>query len=239
MRNKWKTIVWGLVLLAIAAMIILQGFGYFEGIKIIKIILSGIFAGAIITSIPSLNFFGILFPAALILIMFDKQLGIEELTPWPVIAIAILGSIGLTLITRVLGFRPHSECYKKDKSVEWETEVIGSESGENIMCEASFSGQTKYIKSDNLCSVDIRSKFSGMKIYFDGSKIPSGRATINVDAKFGGIELYIPSDWKIETKTSCAFGDCVINGNAMLTPESPEVLITGSVQFGEVKVYYV
>ncbi len=235
MKKNWKNIVWGVLLIATAIFIIFAGMGYAQNVGVVKIIFTVVFAGVIITSIPGGNFAGITFPLAFLAIMYDKELGIENLTPWPVIAIALLVSIGLSLIFKK---HPHHDHHDWNKE-EWTEEVINGEDGEIINCEARFSGATKYINSENMSRVNIRSSFGGLSVYFDNAKIPSGKAVIDLDCKFGGVELYIPRNWNVIQQQGASFGGVDEKGHAQLTQDSPQVLLTGSVSFSGVDIKYI
>ena len=203
-KHMWKNILWGILFLAGAAFIVFTATGVIEHVDVLKIVFSVIFAGIIISSIPEMNFWGILFPLSFICIMFDKEWGIEELTPWPVIGIALLGSIGLSLIfspvKKKLNQNKHCHYHKNDGSGRDHfdnEEVIIDDNGDVIRCETKFAGETKYIKSENLRAVEIINKFGGTNLYFDGCKVPSGQATIDLDCSCGGVELYFPNNWKV------------------------------------------
>ena len=45
-----------------------------------------------------------------------------------------------------------------------------------------------------------------MKVYFDNSKIEENEAIVYIDARFAGVELYVPKEWNIINNVSCIFG---------------------------------
>ncbi len=241
-RNKWKNIVWGLLFLAAAAFIVLSATGVIHDVNFFKIIFAAIFGGIIISSIPTVNFAGMLFPLAFICIMFSDEWGLDKLTPWPVLAIALLGSIGLSLIFKNAGWHKTKYNYQSDYNPEnenWNQEVINDNGNNVIYCDTKFNGEIKYIKSENLTKVNIRNTFGGVKLYFEGSQIPTGHAEILFDSKFGGVELFIPKDWKVINGLSCAFGGIEEKNHPMLNPNSPEVVLKGSVSFSGVTITYI
>lgn len=245
-KHMWKNILWGILFLAGAAFIVFTATGVIEHVDVLKIVFSVIFAGIIISSIPEMNFWGILFPLSFICIMFDKEWGIEELTPWPVIGIALLGSIGLSLIfspvKKKLNQNKHCHYHKNDGSGRDHfdnEEVIIDDNGDVIRCETKFAGETKYIKSENLRAVEIINKFGGTNLYFDGCKVPSGQATIDLDCSCGGVELYFPKNWKVIRQVSYSFGAVEEKNFPDITPDSPEIYLTGSVNFSGVDIKYI
>ena len=96
--RKGKNIFWGLLFVLGAVFILVNRLGYFEGISIVTVIFTIIIAGALIDSIFHRSFGGILFSLAFLCILYDELLGIENLTPWPVLAAALCGTIGLNMI---------------------------------------------------------------------------------------------------------------------------------------------
>ena len=142
-RARVKSIFWGILLIVTAAFVVMSYMGYIDAGNPIKIGFSVIFAGIMITSLIDLNFFGFFFPAALICIMFDDLWGIEKLTPWPVIGISILLTIGFSLIFKK---RPQKKCYNdySDNVVEEYADADDSV----VNCEAKFNGVNKYIHSN-------------------------------------------------------------------------------------------
>ena len=93
-----KSKFWGLLFIVVAIYILFGSTEVFEGIGIGTIILTCFFAAMLIKGLMNLSFGGILFPSAFLAIIWDTELGIESLTPWPVLFAALFGTIGLNLI---------------------------------------------------------------------------------------------------------------------------------------------
>ena len=127
--RKGKNIFWGLLFVLGAVFILVNRLGYFEGISIVTVIFTIIIAGALIDSIFHRSFGGILFSLAFLCILYDELLGIENLTPWPVLAAALCGTIGLNMI-----FKEKKRNWKCEKHFEWDNEtykdIIDEESDE-------------------------------------------------------------------------------------------------------------
>lgn len=95
---KNKSYFWGTFFILSAVLLILNALGLLAGVSIVSLILTLLLIPLIVKSIRYASFSGVLFPLAVIAILFDKQLGIEKLTPWPVLGIALFLSIGLSLL---------------------------------------------------------------------------------------------------------------------------------------------
>ncbi len=235
-RGRLKSIVWGLLLIVSAVFIVLSVMGHIDNIGPVKTVFTILFAGIAITSLIDLNFFGVFFPMAFVGMIYDSQLGIEKLTPWPILGIALLLTIGFSLI-----FKKKDHCFHRDYSCGNEEYVVDMdiEDGEVIDCNAEFNGTVKYINSQNLKKINVKSAFGGVKLYLDGSEIPSKTAEINLNVSFGGVELYIPRNWDVKIQGTASFGSIEEKNKPLVNENSPVLYLTGSVKFSGVVITYV
>lgn len=232
---KKKNILWGSLLILTAIFIFVNKLGYFEEISLIKIIFTAILIGLMVTSIIHVNFAGILFPAAFICIMFEEEWRITQLTPWPVLAIALLGSIGLSMIFK----NYHIPLCHYDRSKnDGFNEVIEESDSNFVDCFVSFGSSIKYINSDNFERANIKCSFGAMKVYFDNANIISDKADIFLDVSFSGVELYIPKTWNVIKQSNTTFG-AVEEKNRKLDLNGPKVTLRGTVSFSGVEIFYI
>lgn len=230
---KKRNVFWGLMLIFTAILLIFKQFGLFAGIGIFDIVLTVIMVGIIIKSIRPINFWGILFPLAIIGIIYDNQLGITNFTPWPILLIAFLISLGLTLIFNGrISFSYNF--YSKNK---FESTVFDEQDSKVIKCSTSFGECIKYVNSDNFEKAYVKCSFGDVKLYFDNATIPSGKADIYIDVSFGDVDIYIPGTWKVINNTHVLFGDILIKNND--SADAPVVTLHGNINFGDVRIMYV
>ena len=97
MKDK-KSVFWGVIIILLAVYVIASKMMALPGIPVIKIAFTILLAYIIFNGIRKLHFGEIFIPLAIIAWMFDKALGIENLTPWPVLIAAVLLSIGFGMI---------------------------------------------------------------------------------------------------------------------------------------------
>ena len=64
--------------------------------------------------------------------------------------------------------------------------------------ENAFSGVRQVILDEMLKGGSIQTRFGGSIIDMRRTDIPVGETPLDVDCKFGGIELYVPADWTIK-----------------------------------------
>ena len=97
MKNG-KKIFWGVLFLLGAVALIVGQMGYLGDLNFWSVLITIGLIGFLLEGVADRNFGMILFALAFLAITNDKLLGIEELTPWPVLGAALLGTIGLDIL---------------------------------------------------------------------------------------------------------------------------------------------
>lgn len=230
---KRNNVFWGMLLILAAVLIILNQFGFFIGISIFDIVVTIIMTGLIIISIRKINFWGILFPLAIIGIIFSEELNITEFTPWPALLTALLLSIGFSLLFNRNGFFIF-EVHGKNG---FGSNVVNEQDSNVVNCSTTFGECIKYVNTENFEKAYVKCSFGEVKMYFDNARIPSGKADIYLDVSFGEAVLYIPSTWKVVNEVHVFFGDMDRRQNPV--SDSPVVTIHGNINFGEASIIYV
>lgn len=231
---KKDNLFWGLFLIAAAVLILVAKLGAFPEMSIMKIFWTLVFSVALINSLANLAFPGVFFSLAFLGIIYDTELGITAITPWTILFVALLLSIGMSLI-----YTPKKK--KKVNSREIESGdfvVFDEEDGNQFDFSSSFVGSIKYVNSDNFESANIDAKFAGMKVYFDNAIIQNGHATVNLNVSFAGVELYIPKNWRVDNQMSASFGG-VEEKNRNNGADGPILTLRGNVSLGGVTILYV
>ncbi len=246
--KSMKNIIWGLIFILIAAFVIVGSMGYFGDISVWTVIFGGCLAVWFVSGLMHLSWGNMLFPLAFAAILFDEALGIENLTPWPVLAAAFFGTIGLSMIFK-----------KKKKNDNW-TEHAGvhvvwdnengtingekksheemSQDDTTFSSEVVFSTGVRYITCQNLQRGKIENVFSSSCIYFDNAQLYEGHAIIKVESVFGKTTLYIPKEWNVDLRTTKVFGSA--NEKGRYTGTSGNCLeIVGEIVFGNLEIIYI
>mgnify|MGYP003415327784 FL=1 len=231
---KKKDIFWGIFFILAAVLVIVNQLGFLPKIGIFEIVATVVLVAIIVKCLIHFWFPGMLFPIAFLCIIYAEEWHITQLTPWPVLATAFLGSIGLGIIFKKNKFNYYDHYFHKEH-VE---EVINEPDGSVINCFANFGSSMKYVNSDHFERANIKCSFGGMKVYFDNAVIADGTAEIYLDVSFSGVELYIPKGWKVIDEVNASFGAMEMK-NRGENSDSPIVTIKGSVSFGGVEIIYV
>lgn len=231
---KKRNIFWGVIFILIAACILFEKLGYFSGINVFKVILAAGLCAILVENIPKLNFAGILFPIAFLAILFDEVLHIESLTPWPVLGIALFGSIGLSLIFP----QKHKEYNGEYDSASF-SGTTTQEFNNVIDGYVSFNSSIKYIHSQNFERGNFKSSFGTLKVYFDQAVLNNNGATVEVNVSFGTITLFIPRSWNVQINAETSFGNIDEKGARTPVVDASVLYVTGEVSFGSLEIVYI
>lgn len=231
-----KKIFWGILFILGALALIVGRLGYLEGLGFWTILFSIGLVGLLIDGIFRKSFGTILFSAAFLAILHDKLLGIEAITPWPVLGAALLGTIGLSII-----FPRHGQ-WKDHFHKNWHgsKEDIVREylDGEEVRFECSFGESVKYITSKELSLANLECSFGSLQVYFDNAELKNGAANVYVECSFGSAVIYVPSDWRVVINVNSSFGGVEEKGRC--NPSGANTLqIMGDVSFGSLEVRYI
>lgn len=229
-----ERVFWGVFLILGAIVLLISKLGYFSDVNVFSLLFSIALVAMIIKSIMRISFTGILFPLAFLAIIYDDKLGITEITPWPVLFAALLGSIGLSLIFNKGPKK--SKIYVNGDSDN--TKTINVDDEGHINLETSFGSSIKYVNTDKFEYANLSCSFGNMKIYFDNTTMARESAVVNIDVSFAGLQMYIPRTWKIENKVGAYFG-AVEEKNRIDSVITNTLILTGDVSFSGVEVFYI
>ncbi len=230
---KKDNVFWGLLLVLAGIYIIINHLGFMPDVNIMKLVVAVVCAVVFVKSVIRVEFGGMLFSLAILVILFDGELGLTAITPWPVLVAALLGSIGLDMIFGGQ-VRETKRKRKKDKAAGIGVDFVN---GDEVLIQGWFNGYKKNISSDNFTKARISCKFCGMEISFDDAVIQGGTAVVDLDVSFSGVECYVPHSWKIENHTNCMFGGFDEHQGKESGVDGPTLVFEGNVRFGGVDIY--
>lgn len=245
-----RKIFWGLLLLAIAVLLIT---GNFLDLPVLDVLVLLVLAAVLAEGIIHRNFALILFPIAVAVILNSERLGIGEINAWSVLAAALLGSIGLSVlfprkgrpyvkngnfIKSTFNFIGNNRNFEEAVQNESEETLQDELKGDSIRLENTFSDTVKYITSMALSDVNVTNCFGNMTIYFNNAVLKNHTAYARIVTSFGNTVLYVPASWKVVTKGHNAFGSIKEKGQS--DPNSKEFFeIRAEASFGNVEIRYI
>lgn len=254
MRER-KNIFIGIMFIVIAVFIIVSAMGVFGQIGFWTLVLTPFFVAWLIAGIFKLSWTGILFPVAFLAILYDEMLGIEALTPWPVLLAALFGSLGMNMMfgkhkhhkpSFEFEFSNDKRERHRGKNFEYEYSTEDKEAAKDLFVQMehsfksdiAFGNITKYVQCQALEEGVIENGFGSTTIYMDNARLNNGKAIIKVDNAFGEVKLFIPKEWRVLVEIERSLGSCDIYGTCAEESENT-LYITGECAFGVIKIHYI
>lgn len=125
MGKRGRKIFWGMVLVFGTIALLANKLGYLGGIGFWSIAISIVLAAIFIDGMIKRSFGEMLFSIAFFIIANDEMLGLEAITPWPVLLAACALTIGLKMLFPRFGKRHHiliqqcllRECLRKHREI--------------------------------------------------------------------------------------------------------------------------
>lgn len=236
---KIKNVFWGIFFLAAAILVIVNQLGYLTGINLFSLICTIFLICIIIKSAMYLNFGGILFPFAILGIIYAEPLGIQELVPWPILAAALFATIGLSFLFHRAWNQRWQEYKNKYHNEEGFEQIINDADSETVKCKVSFGSSIKYVNTEDFKKGYFFCSFGAMKIYFDNAKIKGEEAEIYVENSFGGMELYLPKEWNVINGINCSLAGVEEKNSKPYKEGAPVVKLKGKASFSGIEIIYI
>ncbi|MDQ1265082.1 MAG: hypothetical protein QG635_232 [Bacteroidota bacterium] len=219
--------IFGLILIIIGGIFLLNVFGMWEAAEIIStwwpvvVMLFGIY---IIINNRASVFTGIVVFAVGALLQASKL----DMIPggfWSAFWPLLLVLIGLAMIGNL--FHKHNIKHQHHQKITDGIDII-----------AIFSGRDEKIISDNFKGGTINTIFGGAKIDMTHAKISGGNASLEIFAAFGGCELWIPDNWRLQPTGFPIFGamEDKTRRRYVEHPDNPTLFIKYNVIFGGIEI---
>jgi hypothetical protein len=112
-----------------------------------------------------------------------------------------------------------------------------ADSGEYVRSFAVMSGITRRNESTAFRGGELTAVMGGVQLDLDNAKLADGRAVIDVFAVWGGIEIRVPDDWRVEIEATPVMAG--IECTARLAPgvePAGTLVVRGFVMMGGVEI---
>ena len=103
--------------------------------------------------------------------------------------------------------------------------------------EVAFGSGTFYKQDQDLVDDQVEVAFGNAKIYYDNAEMLGDTATLKVEVGFGNAVIYVPQHWRVDLKVETFCG--VAKADTSLAPTSKTLIIRGDVAFGKLGIVYV
>ena len=222
-----KKKAFGIVLLVLAALVLLQGnFGIPSlGGHIWPLIGIGFFAYQSVGALLRSHLTSASFTALVALMIANHFYGILPIPNQSLFWASILIVMGVSALT-------HSNRTWNGKRWWYDGEKTIF-----IDKEVAFGTGTFYKQNQELVDDQVEVGFGNAKIYYDNAEILGDTATLKVEVGFGNAVIYVPQHWRVDLKVETFCG--VAKADTSLAPTSKTLIIRGDVAFGKLGIVYV
>ena len=222
-----KKKVFGIVLLVLAAVVLLQGnFGIpsFGG-QIWSLIGIAFFAYQSVEAILRRHFTSASFTALVALMIANHFYDILPIPNQSLFWASILIVMGVSALTHSnRTWNGKKWWYDGEKTILTDKEV-------------AFGSGTFYKQDQELVEDEFEVGFGNAKIYYDNAEMLGDTATLKIEVGFGNAVIYVPQHWRVDLKVETFCG--AAKADAPVAPTSKTLIIRGDVAFGKLGVVYV
>lgn len=222
-----KKKVFGIVLLVLAALVLLQGnFGIpsLEG-EIWPLIGIGFFAYQSVEALLRRHLTSASFTALVALMIANHFYDILPIPNQSLFWASILIVMGVSALTHSnRTWNGKKWWYDGEKTILTDKEV-------------AFGAGTFYKQDQELVEDEFEVGFGNAKIYYDNAEMLGDFATLNIEVGFGNAVIYVPQHWRVDLKVETFCG--AAKADAPVAPTSKTLIIRGDVAFGKLGVVYV
>lgn len=222
-----KKKAFGIVLLVLAALVLLQGnFGIPSlGGHIWPLIGIGFFAYQSIEALLRRHLTSATFTALVALMIANHFYDILPIPNQSLFWASILIVMGVSALTHSnRTWNGKKWWYDGEKTILTDKEV-------------AFGAGTFYKQDQELVEDEFEVGFGNAKIYYDNAEMLGDSATLKIEVGFGNAVIYVPQHWRVDLKVETFCG--AAKADAPLAPTSKTLIIRGDVAFGKLGVVYV
>ena len=222
-----KKKAFGIVLLVLAALVLLQGnFGIPSlGGQIWPLIGIGFFAYQSVEALLRRHITSASFTALVALMIANHFYDILPIPNQSLFWAGVLIVLGVSMLTHSnRTWNGKKWWYDGEKTILTDKEV-------------AFGAGTFYKQDQELVEDEFEVGFGNAKIYYDNAEMLGDFATLNIEVGFGNAVIYVPQHWRVDLKVETFCG--AAKADAPLGPTSKTLIIRGDVAFGKLGVVYV
>ncbi|WP_455585331.1 LiaF transmembrane domain-containing protein [Bacteroides sp.] len=100
-----------------------------------------------------------------------------------------------------------------------------------------FGGVKQVVLDEVFKGAEIRNSFGGTVLDLRRTNIEQGETYIDVECNFGGVEIYVPSDWRVDLQANAFLGGCEDKRvTGVNIDRSRTLVVIGNVSFGGVEI---
>lgn len=222
-----KKKAFGIVLLVLSALVLLQGnFGIPSlGGQIWPLIGIGFFAYQSVGALLRRHFTSASVTALVALLIANHFYDILPIPNQSLFWASVLIVLGVSMLTHTnRTWNGKKWWYDGEKTILTDKEV-------------AFGAGTFYKQDQELVEDEFEVGFGNAKIYYDNAEMLGDSATLKIEVGFGNAVIYVPQHWRVDLKVETFCG--AAKADAPVAPTSKTLIIRGEVAFGKLEVVYV
>lgn len=222
-----KKKAFGIVLLVLAALVLLQGnFGIPSlGGHIWPLIGVGFFSYQSVEALLRRHLTSASFTALVALMIANHFYDILPIPNQSLFWAGVLIVLGVSMLTHTnRTWNGKKWWYDGEKTILTDKEV-------------AFGAGTFYKQDQELVEDEFEVGFGNAKIYYDNAEMLGDSATLKIEVGFGNAVIYVPQHWRVDLKVETFCG--AAKADAPVAPTSKTLIIRGDVAFGKLGVVYV
>ena len=234
----------GILLIGFAVFMMLSSMGLIPDIPWFKLFCGVALGSWCLRALMDRDFFGTFLSASIIAWIFEEELMIEHLAPFPLCVAAAFLGIGLNMIfgkkKKVIPI-PHGYT---DSDGNWRTvnaDDVRSEEwkdGRTIVLNNNFNSTSKYVNTASFSEAKLENNFGSANIYFNNATIFGKEATVELENNFGQMNIYFPNTWRASISQDNAFGRVNIFGEPNRDMDAPCVIVKAESNFGNLNIFF-
>ena len=255
---KASRIVWGILIIALAVVLILQGIGVlgsftsmFGVIPIWKVLLGLALLAVVISCMVKLRFEGVFLPLAVIFLLFEKNIAFacsiegDIVNNWLVLGCAVLLSVGFALlIPKRKRNRKHGKKIgvniDDDGRIEVEAEDVDETDADfDDDCDEQGgdfgTANTRYFDGATFKSGYVETKMGATEVSFENADKYTGGGVIKLNCKMGAIEINVPKEWRVESDIKVILGAATCS-HKNKDPDAPVLTVVGTCKLGAIEI---
>ncbi len=237
-KNKIYT---GLILIGLAVFMMLSSLGFIPDIPWFKLLCAVALGNWTLRALLDRDFFGMFMSVSIIAWIFEEELMIEHLTPFPICIAAALVGIGLNMIfgkkQKVIQINyKDGDTWKEGtfedlRNEEWQD-------GRTVVLENNFNSTSKYVNAAAFSNANLENNFGSANIYFNNANICGNEAVVELENNFGQMNIYFPNTWRASISQESAFGHINVFGEPNRDMDAPCVIVKAESNFGLLNIYF-
>lgn len=235
---KKNNIFTGLVLILLAGVMMASAMGILPDIHWFKLLAGIAFVAWSVKALFRRDFFGAFTSAGILAWIFENELGIEELTPFPLLIAAALVGIGMNMIFGKKKRHFNVNINGENMTIDEARAQSKWEDGRHVVLENIFGSTSKYVNSAAFSTADLENVFGNANIYFDNAVMANGTATVKIENVFGQMNVYFPNTWRVNVKDESAFGHVNVIGEPNRDMDAPFAEVEVETVFGNTNIYF-